>query len=281
MSDPRPSLRLVGARPGLTVQSSREEIAPIQDVGANPQRQSHPRFGGLFRAGLHEIYAGASDGAAATGFALAMAGQLRQSRQSPGGKSALLWVRHDLIAAEAGHIYPPGLLDFGLTPSAVTLVRAHDVTEVLQAGLEAARCSSLAAILVEFWGKSRVYDLTASRKLSLAAKASGATLFLLRHAASVFPSAAETRWRVRGLPGSPFAANTPGKPAFEITLLRRRSTQESEMENLLPGQTWSVEWNRDTASFTERGEADTRKAPLSGDLAALSPDGEVAFRQAG
>ena len=194
---------------------------------------------GIDRAGVHEIYAAAAgDGAAATGFALAMT-KLLLTR-----KRAMLWARHDMLQPEAGGIYPPGLIAFGIPPSAVTLVRAQDVQGVLQAGLDAARCSSLAAILVDFWGSARAYDLTASRRLAFAAKSSGVRLFLLRHAASAIPSAAETRWSIKGLPTRPFAADAPGWPAFEITLLRHRGG--------MAGQVWVVEWNRDTKSFEER-----------------------------
>ena len=125
----------------------------------------------LSGAGMHELYAASHvDSAATTGFAL---GALRQ--QSLAGKAlpaSLVWVRHELAQNEAGHVYPPGLLAFGLSPADVTLVRVPTPLAVLQAGLEAARCSSLAAILIEMWGETKAYDLTASRRLALAAKAS-------------------------------------------------------------------------------------------------------------
>jgi protein ImuA len=226
---------------------------------------------------LHEIYAATqADGTAVAGFALAKVGRLLAQKRYAGNKTAILWARHDLLRTEVGSIYPPGLIEFGIPPSAVTVVRAHGVADVLQAGLDAARCSVLISILVEFWGKARAYDLTASRKLALAAKSSGVAMFLLRHGAAVLPSAAETRWSVRGLPSCPFAANAPGRPAFDITLLRHRRG--------MAGQSWFVEWNRDTASFEERGDlagwdhGDPSPAPLSGDLAALSPHRQAAPR---
>lgn len=219
---------------------------------------------GIGRPGVHEIHAAAGDGAAAAGFALAVAALLLKR------KPAMLWVRHDLLQAENGGVYPPGLAAFGIPPAAVTLVRVKDVLGVLQAGLEAARCSALAVILVDFWGSARAYDLTASRRLALAAKASGVTLFLLRHAASAMPSAAETRWSVKGLPSRPLAALAPGPPAFAATLLRHRGG--------MAGQVWRVEWNRDTGYFEDiAGQG----AALSGGLAAIPARRAPALREAG
>jgi protein ImuA len=152
-------------------------------------------------------------------------------------------VRHDLLQTETGSLYPPGLADLGLAPSQLTLVRAPTVQGALQAGLEAARCSSLAALIVEFWGESRSYDLTASRRLSLAAKDSRLRLFLVRHAARVMASAAETRLSVKGLASQALADNAPGAAAFEITLLRQRAGGS--------GQIWQVEWNSETAALQE------------------------------
>jgi protein ImuA len=229
---------------------------------------------GMAQAGLHEIYAATqADGAAVTGFALANASRLLAGKSSAESRNAILWARHDFLQSETGSIYPPGLIEFGIAPAAVAVVQVRDVLGTLQAGLDAARCTRLAAVLVEFWGAPRAYDLTASRKLSLAAKASGVPLFVLRHAASILPSAAETRWRVRALPSRVLAANAPGRPAFEVTLLRHRGGKD--------GQHWRVEWNRDTACFEELGKKASisitghlpyPSPPLSGDLAAFSPD---------
>ena len=238
----------------------------------------------MARKGLNEIYgATVADTAAVAGFTLAHVSRLLGKKSRGGRGPSILWARHELLPHEAGGIYPPGLMEFGITPSTVTVVRVPDVTSVLQAGLDAARCAALSAILIEFWGSARAYDLTASRKLALAAKNSGVALFLLRHGATPLASAADTRWSVRGLASRPFAANAPGRPAFGIALLRHRGGAA--------GQTWSVEWNRDTACFetpgafekTEQRVGQTRPelnpAPLSGDLAAAAGHRKIAFRK--
>src|SRR3546814_11674827 len=79
-------------------------------------------------------------------------------------------------------------------------------------------------------------DLTASRRLALAAEKSGTTLLLLRTGADPVPSAAQTRWSVASAPSRAFAANAPGTPTFDITLLRQRSGPS--------GTSWRLEWNR-------------------------------------
>ena len=72
-------------------------------------------------------------------------------------------------------------------------------------------------------GKCPALDLTASRRLALAAEQSGVTLFLLRLEAQPVPSAADTRWTVGAAPSRSLEADAPGPPMFEIELLRRRA----------------------------------------------------------
>jgi protein ImuA len=147
---------------------------------------------------------------------------------------------------ETGEIYPSGLASLGFDPMAVTLVRLKDVRSVLQAGLEAARCRDIENVILESWGQAPSYDLTASRKLTLACKSSGTTVVLIRHGAAVLPSSAESRWQVKRLASTPWLANAPGAPALEVTLLRHRKS--------VVRQSWCVEWKNETCSFEERSE---------------------------
>lgn len=194
--------------------------------------------GGIARAALHEIYApGTADLAAATGFAVGLA--IRSAGLRP-----ILWVRQDMLDAETGRLHPPGLAELGLDPARILLVRARDAQGVLRAGAEAARCSALGAVLIEPWGEPRLLDLTASRRLALAAEGSGVAVLLLRAVANPDSSAARTRWQVRALPSRALEANAPGDPSFNVTLLRNRGGL-GECE-------WRVEWSRDRQSFQER-----------------------------
>lgn len=193
--------------------------------------------GGIARAALHEVYApGTADLAAATGFVVGLA--IRAAGPRP-----ILWARQDVVDAETGRLHPPGLTELGLDPGRVLLVRARDAEGVLRAGSEAARCPALGAVLIEPWGEPRRLDLTASRRLSLAAEGSGATTLLLRAAVSPQPSAAATRWQVTALPSRALEANAPGDPAFSVRLLRHRGG--------LGEREWRVEWSRDRQSFED------------------------------
>lgn len=194
--------------------------------------------GGLLRSGMHEVFAEyGADAVAATGFSLAFACRARESHP-------LIWVRQERLIVEAGAPYPPGLAELGLDPAAVVFLRVRDVKEALQAGVEAGRCAAVGATLIEIWGEAKAFDLTASRKLSLATSSSGAPTLVVRAGATPAPSAATTRWRVRAAASCALEANAPGPPAFNISLLRQRGGEA--------GNEWRVEWNRDRVCFEFR-----------------------------
>jgi protein ImuA len=144
---------------------------------------------------------------------------------------------------ETGSPHAAGLTSLGLDHRQFTLVKARDNRTALKAALEATRCIGAASIVMDVWGEHRLFDLTTSRRLFLAAKNSGATLLMLRAAAAPAPSAAETRWRIKTAASKVWPANAPGHPRFELSLLRRRSAQS------FSNNSWCVEWNSDTRSF--------------------------------
>lgn len=208
----------------------------------------------LSGATCHELYAARTpDAAAMSGLALVLI-----QRTAP---QAILWVRQTMIDCEAGCPYPPGLAELGIDPGRLILVRAPDSVSALQAGLEGARCPALGAVLIELWGEAKAFDLTASRRLVLAARKSGVPLLLTRVAARPQPSAAASRWQVAAAPSRPRAANAPGSPAFALTLLRGRDRSEGARHHL--------EWDRDARSFAPLA---TRRETLSRALAAVSLD---------
>jgi protein ImuA len=229
---------LAALRQSLALAGLARASAPAERVAFGTAALDEPLGGGIARAALHEIYARAgADHAAAAGFAAALA--LRAAGAKP-----LLWVRQDFLDAESGRLHAPGLAELGLDPSRVLLVRVRDGDGALKAGAEAARCGALGAALIEPWGELRQFDLTASRRLALAAEASGVTTLLLRVAAEPAPSAAATRWQVRALPSRAREAGAPGDPAFSLRLLRHRGGL-GECE-------WRVEWNRERKAFQDR-----------------------------
>ena len=194
--------------------------------------------GGLARGRVHELFAAeVDDGPSAAGFAVMLA------LLATDGGSPILWLRTDEAERCEGRLHAPGLVELGGDPDALVLGQAPDAKALLRGAADAARCSGLKALVVECRGKCPALDLTASRRLALAAEQSGVTLFLLRQEAEPVPSAADTRWAVSAAPSRALEANAPGTPTFEIELLRRRAGPS--------GMRWQLEWNRDRLIFRE------------------------------
>lgn len=198
--------------------------------------------GGLPRRAVHEAFAATmADSGAACGFALGLA--LRMAAGMAAGGRAIVWVQQAMAGREHGGIHPHGLGAFGAAPSSVVLVEARDALQALRAAHEAVRCPALGAVVLELWGTSGAPDLTASRRLSLAASVSGVGLVMLRLDAEPQPSAAFSRWKVAASPSVALEAGAPGHPCFDLALLRHRGGPGSGR--------WRVEWNRDQLAFRE------------------------------
>ena len=142
---------------------------------------------------------------------------------------------------DAGDLYAPGFSRLGLDPACVLAIRAKHDTDVLWVMEEALHCRALCAVV----GEVRTADLTASRRLQLAAETSGITALLLRPSSDVLgPSAATTRWRLAASPSHPrgWAAglNEPGAVCWQATLFRCRGGA--------PGN-WLMEWCDETGDL--------------------------------
>ena len=213
-----------GGTPGL------DRIA-LGHAGADAMLQ-----GGLARAAVHEVFAEGHQSPTATGFIAGFAGRVSPRRP-------LVWVRQDFSEIETGALSMRGLVELGLDPRLIVTVRATDTDTALRTAADALACDALGAVVLEVWGPARQLDLVASRKLTLAAQASGVTALLLRMAAEPRPSTAETRWIVRAAhspPGSPWSAW--GAPVFDAQLVRNRRG---------PVGRWIMEWNCDGCHFSE------------------------------
>ncbi|MBI5318840.1 DNA repair protein [Bradyrhizobium sp.] len=192
--------------------------------------------GGLALAAVHEVFAEGHQGAAATGFIAGIAGRIAP-------RKPLVWVRQDFAEIESGALSPGGLAELGLDPRLLVTVRAADVEAALRTTADALACDALGAVVLETFGEARQLDLVASRKLTLAAQASGVTALLLRVAAQPAPSTAETRWIVRAAhspPAAPWSAW--GAPVFDAQLVRNRHG---------PVGRWIMEWKCDECQFSE------------------------------
>jgi protein ImuA len=249
--------------------------------------------GGLMTAAPHEMRPAApGDMAAATGFALAVAARLCRR---DGASRTWLWIRQDLAGRETGEPYGPGLAAFGADPARLVLVAAADAREALRAAEEGLRCAPLGCVLLEPWGGAKALDLTAMRRLALAAEASGVTLLMLRSgthdaAAADGPGGAMTRWSIAAAPSVPGPATGAlpglGRPAFAATLLRNRQTGR-----LGDGGRWILEWNPDEHRFAPSATLPGARslAPLHGPPAAPGeaaadrdgPGGSGGLRRAG
>ncbi|MFM6933201.1 MAG: ImuA family protein [Novosphingobium sp.] len=204
--------------------------------------------GGLAHGCVHEVYAGeVGDAAASAGFAMALTAGMA------GRDQAAMWLRSRRSQGAAGVIQASGWAELGGVPGLGLLAVLPDTLALLRAAVDALRSPALGAVIVEGWGAMRELDLTASRRLALAAEKSGVPLFLLRIDAEPVPSAAQTRWQVTAAPSLALPGNAPGMPTFDVTLLRQRSGP--------CGLSWRLEWDRDRHLF--------RDAALSG--AVVSP----------
>ena len=203
--------------------------------------------GGLAIGAVHEVFTEAGrQSAAATGFIAGLAGRVTARRP-------LVWVRQDFTEIESGALSMSGLAELGLDPCLLVTVRAADVDTALRTAADALACEALGVVVLEVWGEARQLDLVASRKLTLAAQASGVTGLLLRVAAEPQPSTAETRWIVRAAHSPPAAHLVPaaplmpaaswsawGAPVFDAQLVRNRHG---------PVGRWIMEWKCDECLF--------------------------------
>jgi protein ImuA len=236
------------SRPTPSVAALRSRLALLQQVGLACAPAAPPVSlgvadvdaridGGLTRAALHELFAaGLADVSALAGFAILLAVRAQI------GTKPVIWVREDRGDRNNGRLYAQGLVDLGADPDRFMIVHAP-----------------------EPWGKARELDLTASRRLSMAAARSGVMTLLLRSGADPGPSAALTRWRIGCAPSrlleedeggamsTEWDEYASGSPVFDIEMLRHRGG--------LPSFTARLEWNRDRSSF---------ETPLFGDLSAVS-----------
>ena len=245
----RPAHLLASLRQSLERSEPNLACVPLGHAGADEVLR------GLRREALHEVYAAeAGDSAAASGFAAGLAHRLCAGR-------SLLWIRQEFSALEHGEINGSGLLELGIDPSKLILLRVDHAKDALKAAGDALSCTGLGAVMIEIYGEHKALDLTATRRLMFATERDGVSAVLLRLGAEADASAAETRWIVRSAPSS--AEDDFGFARFDAVLARNRHGQTGR---------WIMEWNGNDGSFHEPaahpfGVAAT---PADGSLAAES-----------
>jgi protein ImuA len=177
--------------------------------------------GGLPLGCLHEVI-GENDpfNSVATGFSAAILARIAERQ------GEIIWI------TRGDDLYAPGIAAYGLKPERLIVVRARRDADILWAMEEALRCRTLGAVL----GEIGDIDMVASRRLQLAAEASGVTGLLLRSAdRRLGATASVTRWGLSGAPSRPINGEPGlGLPRWRTRLLRCRGGQ--------PGE-WLLEWN--------------------------------------
>ncbi len=191
--------------------------------------------GGLARGALHEVLG--SDAAVASGFALMLA--LRTLMPGVLGKP-ILWVMTDRAERQSGRLYGPGLVELGVNPDQLISIHAPDELSALRVGADILGCMEVGAAIIEA-GEAKKLDLTASRRLALAAEKSSVTCLITRAPGTVIASAASTRWSVAPAPSTNLPGNAPGQACLHVHLLRHRG-------GVAPFD-MTLEWNRDDILF--------------------------------
>lgn len=183
---------------------------------------------GLALAAVHEV-----QGPSAAGFALHL---LRAGVNEEG---RILWC---VPEGRRDHLYGPGLWQRGIDPRRLAVAVCRDRDEMLWTVEEALKSGAVAAVVAQM-EKDRFragrpagkpVDLTASRRLQLAAEAGGGLgLILTETGDTLSPSAAATRWRVEPAP----LAEARDLACWDIALLRVRGGSA-------PDRNWRVRLDR-------------------------------------
>jgi protein ImuA len=194
--------------------------------------------GGLAFGTLHDIAAEApAQMGAAAGFAAALAARASVQEATP--SRPVLWIQQEVASFEAGGLYGPGFAAFGLPMGRLVVLRVMRTRDVLWAMEEALASGALAAVVAELVKNEA--DLTATRRLSLAAAEADTLALLLNHQVSPAASAAATRWRVWAHPGPRDAFGGLGLTAFTLSLVKNRHG---------PTGLWHIVWNHHERVFS-------------------------------
>jgi protein ImuA len=211
--------------------------------------------GGLLCGALHEIGPAAPlQGGAAVGFAVAIAVlALRLSSPSPSSRQrGVVWIQPDFTALEAGFLYGPGLALMGIPMERLVILCAPRPRDALWAMEESLKCRAVAAVVAEL-GEA---DLTATRRLTLAAGEGGGLGLILHQSVGASPSTAMTRWEIAsaGSECDPFGGLGP--TSFALSLVKNRRGRTGA---------WRLSWDHHEHAFFP--------APLPVPVAAAARDG--------
>lgn len=203
--------------------------------------------GALALGAVHEfISAGYEDAAASIGFCLAVLSHA--PRQAP-----IIWIARDHVQ------YAPGFAAFGIDPQRIIFARPQKDAEALWVMEEALRCKGIAAVA----GECALADLTATRRLQLAAEESGVPGLLLRPSCrQPGSSSCVSRWQIKPASSLPGGLPGLGAPRWQVDLLKARGGR--------PGS-WMMEWRDKRLHLVEPPAKETRlPAKQAGDVVSFA-----------
>lgn len=221
--------------------SGTERITSAFPLGA-PEIDGVLPGDGMKRGALHEVAAAAyRDMGAATGFLASLAACASRNSTLP-----VLWCETVRSPFDMGRLYGPGLSAFGLEPERIVLALPPGDADCLWAMEEALHSHAFAAVIGEIDGRSSALNLTATRRLQLAAEASGTPVLLFTGHAKAGASVAVTRWHVTSAPSAVLSyvdekEMLPGASRWRVALTRSRGGQSGS---------WLVEWNAMEAALS-------------------------------
>ncbi len=135
----------------------------------------------------------------------------------------------------------PGSICSACRRSVSLVLRARRAVDALFAMEEALKCRAVASVIAELPDDSA--DLTATRRLSLAARDHRGLGLLLRHRSSSMPSAAMTRWNVAAASGPRDDFGGIGTTSFLLSLVKNRRG---------PCGRWNVAWDHHACVFVPK-----------------------------
>jgi protein ImuA len=217
-----------------------------------PEIHRHLPGQGLACGVLHEVLAAThNETPAALGFLLALTSLALKAK--PG---LAVLVASQRALAPWGGLYGHGLNRLGVDPDRLMLVAARTDKEALWALEEILRSRVRPAMVTG--ALASCPDLTASRRLNLAAAALAIPLSLACTEKVSGASAAATRWRIGTLPASRDRFGALLNPRWSVSLERCRHGR--------PGK-WFVEWNHVAHRFSlVEGMADRSSTQGTGSL---------------
>jgi protein ImuA len=193
--------------------------------------------GGLAVNGLHDISPAAyGDFPAACGFALALAvRRLKEERE----RRPILWCRLETEQREYGRSFGHGVVQMGVPRQRFLSITLRKPVALLWTLEEALKSGCLSVVLGDV--ATQYADLTATRRLALAAQAGRASGIIVLTRYYEDSTASVSRWCIATSASQSlhFNPQAPGVPAWDVTLTRVRSGR--------PGQ-WRLNWQSDHAS---------------------------------